>query len=88
MSTMNTRTPLTASGAVEVANHAGLPCSVRTWNRWLSELQVPELVAITHSTPGGRKFWYAAEVEAFARSRCFTPPPTGDDAAPPVGAAV
>jgi hypothetical protein len=78
---MNRRIPLTATQAAEVANNAGLPCTVRTWQRWLRELAVPDLVAITHSTPGGRKFWYQDEVEAFVRSRCFTP-------APPIEAAV
>lgn len=72
LSTMRTRTPLTVAQAAEVASNAGLPCSARTWHRWLRN---PELLAITHSTPGGRKFWYQDEVEAFARSRCFTPAP-------------
>jgi hypothetical protein len=78
---MRTRTPLTAAQAAEVASNAGLPCSVRTWHRWLKcqptgpQAVQSELLAITHQTPGGRKFWYRDEVEAFARSRCFTPAP-------------
>ena len=59
--------------AADAARYAGI--TTRTWYKWL---ETGQLDSITHTTPGGSRYWFQDEVDAWLRSRCFAPAPTGE----------